>query len=528
MLGQVKAFFLYCLLSFVSLGAFVAPPAYSAGKIYGLTIGINDYAHISDLYGAVNDAKDIAAVLRKMGADEVVELRDDQATRKAILHHWNALTGKAGKGDIVFFHYAGHGTRQEAIIPGHEAFDNMFLLHGFDDSTQEGSKERLIDNEIGHLLAQESEATIIFVADSCFAGGMTRGLDRRIELKSRYSRATISPQKDVLRDHILKLGEVDESAHSNVLWVYAQDAKREIPEVAIDGEPRGVLSYSLARAMEGAANRNGDDWLDIRELKSHLNKKVYRLSERKQRPEINGGSADLKIPLSKAAGASSSANAASKAIRLAVINGILDFQLSDIVPTADTKSADLVYDAAQKQLISGKQDVIADFAGLSSGDLQKRLQGAIQKWRLLSFVQGKSDQLTNSLELTSGNDLYAPGDKATFALTNETYRHVILFNLAYDGTVQLMAPVKQTGSGIAAGLISPGMVETFSSPIIPPFGSDHVIAISSLQPIASLQAWLREHNNQRAAADLLTRWDDLLGAQAYGLDWVGLYSTERN
>ena len=48
-----------------------------------------------------------------------------------------------------------------------------------------GTQHRIVDNEIGHLLATEKEATVLFVADSCFAGGMTRSADSRVPVGVR-------------------------------------------------------------------------------------------------------------------------------------------------------------------------------------------------------------------------------------------------------------------------------------------------------------------------------------------------------
>ena len=49
-----------------------APLPAFAGNLYGLVIGIDDYQHITDLKGAVNDARDVAGTLEKLEASKVI------------------------------------------------------------------------------------------------------------------------------------------------------------------------------------------------------------------------------------------------------------------------------------------------------------------------------------------------------------------------------------------------------------------------------------------------------------------------
>jgi len=85
------------------------------GKKYGLFVGINKYpAPTNTLYGAVNDAKNMKALLESprfgfMPANDVI-LTDEQATRAAILSNLATLGAKAGAGDLLVFQYSGHGT----------------------------------------------------------------------------------------------------------------------------------------------------------------------------------------------------------------------------------------------------------------------------------------------------------------------------------------------------------------------------------------------------------------------------------
>ena len=79
----------------------------------------------------VNDVRDVFDALEGVGARNVRLLLNRDATREAIFANWHELTELAGERDTLIFHYAGHGGRHDAILKGHEAKDNVFLLSGF-------------------------------------------------------------------------------------------------------------------------------------------------------------------------------------------------------------------------------------------------------------------------------------------------------------------------------------------------------------------------------------------------------------
>lgn len=88
-----------------------------AERTLALVIGIDDYAHIPRLDGAVNDARDIADALRALGAETTL-LVDGAATRAAILDAWTRLAGMARPGDRLIVTYAGHGSNEAEATPG--------------------------------------------------------------------------------------------------------------------------------------------------------------------------------------------------------------------------------------------------------------------------------------------------------------------------------------------------------------------------------------------------------------------------
>ena len=81
-----------------------------------LLVGINDYQRprINDLSGCVNDVLEMGDILLNFYGFErrnVEILTDRRATRSNILEGLDRLTKDAKRGDVLLFHYSGHGSQ---------------------------------------------------------------------------------------------------------------------------------------------------------------------------------------------------------------------------------------------------------------------------------------------------------------------------------------------------------------------------------------------------------------------------------
>ena len=110
-------------------------------------------------------------------------LEDEAATPRA-RHRRMAGDDSARRahGDTLVLTYAGHGGQEPARVPGSErdGLDEMLLLSGF-TSSGPGTRERIRDDELNLWFAEAGERglRVIFVADSCHAGTLTRSIDPR-------------------------------------------------------------------------------------------------------------------------------------------------------------------------------------------------------------------------------------------------------------------------------------------------------------------------------------------------------------
>ena len=92
----------------------------------------------------------------------------------------------------------------------------------------------------------------------------------------------------------------------------------------------------------------------------------------------------------------------------------------------------------------------------------------------------------------------------------------MLVNLANDGTVQLIAPGPDAADVRYNGAITAG--EPFKLPVevVPPFGTDHVLALVSREPLKQVIDFLRRKDGRvadAAFAEMLTALDGGPGMQ---------------
>jgi hypothetical protein len=174
---------LICIMAFLCLGAskpdgrgLVGRPKAPTGEVVNgrlwlLTIGIKSYIHWPKLKTAVNDARAIKSVLLDryhLNEEQVIELTDENATRKGILSAFRKLAKNVRLEDSLLVFYAGHGhidaiTGKGSWIP---------VESGTEDPSNWISNRDITDYlNINAIKAKH----VLLVSDSCFSGDFFRG-----------------------------------------------------------------------------------------------------------------------------------------------------------------------------------------------------------------------------------------------------------------------------------------------------------------------------------------------------------------
>jgi hypothetical protein len=151
-----------------------------------LLIGVNKYPNLPDysqLRGCVNDVEAMRNVLEatfKFPPANIRQLVDEEATEKNIREAMEKLVADCGEGDIVVFHYSGHGSQiaakgdkplgyDESIMP----YDSGRMNPNF---PRQVAPRDIRDTEIQEWLSRLTRKTphVTLIFDSCHSGSITR------------------------------------------------------------------------------------------------------------------------------------------------------------------------------------------------------------------------------------------------------------------------------------------------------------------------------------------------------------------
>lgn len=140
------------------------------GRYYALVIGNDKYRYWTPLDNAVNDARAVAQQLKQHYDFEVTELYN--AERSAILSTINNLRKKLTEKDNLLIYYAGHGHLVEQLDEGY-----WIPVDAKQDDNTEWISTRNITGQLKIMSAKH----VLVVADSCYAGTLSRGSLSRLK-----------------------------------------------------------------------------------------------------------------------------------------------------------------------------------------------------------------------------------------------------------------------------------------------------------------------------------------------------------
>ena len=252
------------LVMSLALGLLSPTLAQAVEGRHALIIGISHYASnvgADTLEGVPYDMKSARQMATAMGVDDkaIIELRDEQATKRNIEAQLAKLTRRVQQGDRVFVYFSGHGTR---MATGGGCEEGLLSFDGDMINEQEFAKYT-------GPMSQRAEKMITMV-DSCFSGGVlttTRALSSsaiRPKFISKANQDACSTQGSnnlVTRSLLSELGRFGIKSEN---FVQIAAAKRD--EVSWDEPGKGgMATQAISRCLLGEAsdlNRSGAVSLD--------------------------------------------------------------------------------------------------------------------------------------------------------------------------------------------------------------------------------------------------------------------------
>lgn len=489
----------------------------------------HDLGAIRELNGAVNDARIIAEALNKRNADEVVLLLDGAATRERIFAEARRLAEAAARqSGWLIITYAGHGGQETERIAGDEedGLDEVFLLSGFNTKGKQ-SGQRIVDNEIFALLsAVPKGVNVLFVADSCHSGTMTRDADPRAGLLSRRF-ANYGPiENDALPPLPVATKGMETTELEHVIFVAGAKDSEAVQEVFIDGVPHGAVSYFLSRSILGDIDGNGRGASTMAEFRQMLVLAADMANEQRQGASVNflpGRGGEPWVFATRPKSTEAAARVVPAELTLAIIgDGVAP---AGVKLVQDRQQAMLIWDVARGQVVAnGLGDQVAE-KDARTGDAVF-IAGVTDKWRALPGFRALAT--SHPLAVTIGQDgaqkRYASGRVPIGFGGNrsDTLKYLTAFNIAGDGTIQSLFPRRSRPAEGEA--LSPDFVVQMEAGVQPPFGADHIIAIATAARPDQLRQRLATLEGKRAAGEALAMVQASLSGSDYALGIAGLYT----
>ncbi|MCE6991059.1 caspase family protein [Dyadobacter sp. CY323] len=244
-------------------------------KSYAVVIGITNYkdADMPPLQFADKDAALFAAHLQSKSGGSVPVgniklLLNENSTIAGIYDALNWLQERCTANDKAYFYFSGHGdveTEKDSSL-------GYLLAYNSPPNNYRNNAITIRDlNKVANHLSAKSNSTVILVTDACHSGKLAGDYYKGKELVANQLRL-------ILNNEIrLAACAVNEKANESEDW----------------GGGRGVFSYYLLKGLDGMADLDRDDTVQLRELNTYLDSafaadKVLLRTSRKQHPALDG------------------------------------------------------------------------------------------------------------------------------------------------------------------------------------------------------------------------------------------------
>lgn len=234
-----------------------------------LLVGINKYSS-SPLYGCVSDVElQRHLLIHRFGFNpkDIYTLFDEKATRSSILQAFEEhLIKQAKPGDVVVYHYSGHGSlvldpdpiivsssRDKSGLSGTFVPVDSSLPPGYPN--QGGVVQDIMGHTLFLLMSAVQSENFTAVLDSCYSGAATRKF--RVRARDGGSNLQISPEEKSYQDKWLsqlKLSREDfvkgyQAGVAKGVVLAATDPNQTAADAKLNGFYAGAFTYLLTQYL---------------------------------------------------------------------------------------------------------------------------------------------------------------------------------------------------------------------------------------------------------------------------------------
>lgn len=245
----------------------ISTVVYSVEK-YALIVAIGDYPSSGGWHklNSVNDERIIRETLYIQGfkKENIRSLINHEATKRNIVDAFNLLIEQTTEGDIVVFHFSGHG-QQITDLNGDEVdgYDEALIPYdAYKTNINEYKGEKhLIDDELNIFLYQLRKKAgitgdVIFMLDACHSGTATRGLYHDAIFRGTNYRFELDSDivYDVAKNKLMfdeqnTFEDFNRTELSPYAVISASGQQELNIEIDAYGKQYGSLSYAIAETL---------------------------------------------------------------------------------------------------------------------------------------------------------------------------------------------------------------------------------------------------------------------------------------
>lgn len=241
----------------------------ATSSLYVLAVGINKYQNST--YNLNFARSDAASFTEKITSENSrifksiykTEIYDTDATRQNILNGFESIIARAKPEDVFIFYYAGHGTLNEEngerfyLVPA-----NVTQLYG--DPGQLHAKA-ISGDELKNSFTRIKAQKQIMIMDACHSGAAVTAV------ASARTRAAPSDEKAMAN-----------LARSSGIAILASSGTEQ-KATEFDELKHGIFTYALLEALDGKADRGGDNLITVNEIKLYIDQRVPELTQQFRR-----------------------------------------------------------------------------------------------------------------------------------------------------------------------------------------------------------------------------------------------------
>jgi len=261
-------------------------------KKRALIVGINYVGTGNDLKGCINDANNVNEFLKSQGFDDIKLVLEQEATTAGIKAGLEWLVSGAQPGDMLYFHYSGHGSQLPSKIEtdGFEEIICPFDLNWRDKVITDDTLRQIFNKVPGGV------NTTLFL-DCCHSGTMldqtqslaeTRDLQAkpkktRKKKDSRYLKPPASVLKK-LADRELVDWQTSKDVNKDALLIAGCQENQTSADAFIDGTYQGAATASMLKIMKSSPGQTYKSLVE--EMRDFMKRNGYS-----QIPDLDGSPA---------------------------------------------------------------------------------------------------------------------------------------------------------------------------------------------------------------------------------------------